>query len=83
MIQVFLASEPDKVLETYPSIYQYAKREKAAREEVNSTMVRTQKSIATAAYICLNSKKHGAKTYSVLYKDFIGLRREKTHEDLP
>jgi hypothetical protein len=75
MIQVFLASEPEKVIATFSSIYQYAKQEKAARDEANSTMVRTQKSIATAAYICLNSKKYGAKTYSVLYKDYIGLKR--------
>jgi hypothetical protein len=83
MIEIFLASEPEKTIETYSSVYQYAKKEKAARDEVNSTMVRTQKSIATAAYICLNSKKYGAKTYSVLFKDFIGLRRAEAHADLP
>lgn len=78
-----MANKPEETIHVYPSVYYYAQMEKKARDEANSTMVRTQKSIATAAYICLNSKKYGAKTYSVLFKDYIGLRRAEAHADLP
>lgn len=82
MVEIFLSKDPHSVIDTYKSVYEYAKKEKAARDEADSTMVRSHKSIATAAYICMNSKKYGAKTFSVLYKDYIGLKRAKTHQDI-
>jgi hypothetical protein len=71
MVQIALASNPDVIIHTFKSVYDYAQEELKARIESNSPMVHDQKAIASAMYICLKGKKLGRKTLSVLYKDYI------------
>jgi hypothetical protein len=75
MITVALASQPETPIAFYKSAYEYAELEKKAREESQSPLVANAKSIATAAYICMNGKKQGKKTYSCHFKNYIVLSR--------